>query len=430
MSLSKTAQRRFLAVFVPLMLLGGVARAQGTGYIYAYFKGPWPDGGHSGVYLSYSPDGLQFDSMNNDQPVFVPPAAWSDAEDQTRDPSVVYGPDGRFHMVWTSGISTKTIGYASSANLKDWTDPQLVEVWGPRVTVDHTWAPEILYDEIAEHYQIVFASNLDNDDHKLYSITTDDFSTYTAPSVFYYNNATVIDAMIARDVAGGQYLMPIKDEQNGQKNIRLATGPTAAGPWTTDNPVIVGPTSGIEPNATEGPSIIKIGDTWHLYYDAYGAGYLGVATSDDPTDPSSWVNRTAESTMPVGPNAHHGTVFAAPLAGIAFDLLPFSRSDLTDDGVLDASDWLQFNANHLADLSGQSGAQQALAGDLDGDGDNDYDDFALFKRDYNAYYGGAGTGAFAAMLRSLAIPEPTTLVLALFAAAGVLGTGRSARVLG
>ena len=69
---------------------------------------------------------------------------------------------------------------------------------------------------------------------------------------------------------------------------------------------------------------------------------------------SSWVNRTSESIMPVGPNAHHGTVFAAPLDAIAFDVLPSTRADLVDDDVLDASDWLVFQANHLTDLSGDA----------------------------------------------------------------------------
>lgn len=379
-----------------------------TGYVYSYFKGGWPVGGHSGVFLSYSADGLNFESMNDGNAVLVPPASFSDAEDQTRDPSVVYGPDGLFHMVWTSGITTRNIGYASSPNLKDWSSPQLIDIWPQSQVVDNTWAPEIMYDDALGQYQIVFASDLDDEDHKQYSITTTDFVEFSDPELFYYNNATVIDGMIAEDVENNRFLMAIKDEQNGQKNIRMATGPTAQGPWTTNNPIIVGPGSAIEGNVTEGPSLVKIGDTWHLYYDAYAAGYLGVATSTDPTNPSSWVNMTGQSTQPVGPLAHHGTVFEVPISSIAFDLLPQSRSDLDGNESLTLDDWLIFSAHHLTDLSGLSNSLQAARGDLDGDGANNFDDFRLFKSDYEALH---GAGSFETMLSTISVPEPSSLLL-------------------
>jgi Glycosyl hydrolases family 43 len=394
-------------VLACVLLAGGSARGAGTGYVYAYFKGGWPTGGSSGVFLSYSFDGLHFEPMNDDNPVLFPPQPpeFPSGENLTRDPSVIYGPDGWYHMVWTSGITTRTIGYSSSQDLMNWSTPQRVEIWNPNVVVDNTWAPEILYDDVLGQYQIVFASDLNNNDHKLYSITTDDFATYSNPNVFYYNNATVIDGMIAKDSDNNQYLMALKDEQGGQKNIRLSTAPTAQGPWTTSNPVIVGPGSLIEPNQTEGPSLLKIDDTWHLYYDAYGAGYLGVATSTDPNNPFSWTNMTGQSTMPDG---HHGTVFAAPIDSIAFELLPYSRSDLNGDETIDIDDWLIFSDYHLTDLDGLSRIEQAARGDLDRNSTNDYYDFRLFQSDYDTFN---GIGMFQVMLSSVAVPEPSVWVL-------------------
>ncbi len=391
------------AICLVAILSHGPVHADGTGYIYAYFKGGWPTGGSSGVFLSYSSDGLNFTPLNNDNPVFTPPQppAFPSGENQTRDPSVVRGPDGLYHMVWTSGITTRTIGYASSPNLKDWSTPERIEVWDNSVTVDNTWAPEIFYDDALDHYQIVWSSDLNNGDHKLYSFTTTDFNSFSTPQVFYYNGNTVIDGMVAEDVVNNRYLMALKDERNGAKNISLATSNSAQGPWTTNNPVIVGPGSGIEPNVTEGPSLLKIGSTWHLYYDAYGANYMGVATS---TDLVSWVNRTGQSTMPVG---HHGTVFEAPVSTIGFEL-PIFRSDLNDDDAIDLLDWSIFTTNHLADLSSFTPAEKAARGDLNGDGSNNFFDFRTFKSDYDAFN---GLGAFQAML-SMAVPEPSSLTLA------------------
>lgn len=348
-----------LAVIVSGFVASPCAAAEPTGYIYAYFKGGWPTGGSSGVYLSFSTDGLNYTPLNDDQAVITPPQSpqFPTGENQMRDPSVVYGPDGKFHMVWTTGITTKTIGYSSSDDLVTWSTPQRIEVWNPGDNVANTWAPELYYDQDEEEYLIVWASNLNNGPHKLYSLTTADFQSFSEPAEFYYAGQTVIDGMIARDEANDQYLMAVKDELNGFKNVWLATSDAAQGPYVRGASPVIGPGSAIEPNAVEGPSLLKVGDVWQLHYDAYGAGYLGVATS---TDLQTWVNRTAEANLPKTGNPHHGTVFAAPISAIGWEL-PFKRSDLNDDGVIDLMDWSIFRSHHFrrshrADPRGTGGA--------------------------------------------------------------------------
>ena len=58
-------------------------------------------------------------------------------------------------------------------------------------------------------------------------------------------------------------------------------------------------------------------------------------------------------------------------------------------------------------ISGLTGPQQYASGDLDLDGDNDFDDFLLFQADYDAVH---GSGSLAQLI---ATPEPTTSLLAL-----------------
>jgi hypothetical protein len=58
-----------------------------------------------------------------------------------------------------------------------------------------------------------------------------------------------------------------------------------------------------------------------------------------------------------------------------------------------------------------------LKGDLDGDLDNDYNDFQLFKTDYNAAH---GAGSFELMS---GVPEPATWLFSL-AAAGLVACFR------
>lgn len=381
------------------------AHAEPTGYVYAYFKGGWPNGGSSGVFLSFSNDGLNYTPLNDDKAVITPPQspAFPAGENQMRDPSVVYGPDGKFHMVWTTGITTKTIGYSSSEDLVTWTTPKRIEVWGSNVNVANTWAPELYYDEEEQEYLVVWASNLNNGPHKLYSFTTTDFDSFTTPQEFYYAGQTVIDGMIARDEANDLYLMAVKDELNGFKNVWLATSDDAQGPYVRGAKPVIGPGSTIEPNAVEGPSLIKVGDTWQLHYDAYGNGYLGVATS---TDLQTWVNRTAEAKLPSTGNPHHGTVFAAPVSAIGWKL-PFEKSDLNGDGAINLHDWSIFRTNHFVDLSGLTPTQRAARGDLNGNGRVDFADFRQFQSDFNFLN---GAGSFAAMLA--AVPEPASATLA------------------
>jgi len=99
--------------------------------------------------------------------------------------------------------------------------------------------------------------------------------------------------------------------------------------------------------------------------------------------------------------------------GFAFD-----RSDLDFDGVLDPGDWAAFIASSFTDLSGLSPAEAYGLGDLNGDGVSDYDDFQVFKSDYNT---ANGLGAFEAMLRS--VPEPGSALLLLVSASCLAAVG-------
>jgi hypothetical protein len=82
-------------------------------------------------------------------------------------------------------------------------------------------------------------------------------------------------------------------------------------------------------------------------------------------------------------------------------------SDLDADGLVDPEDYMTLVANHLVDLSGYTPQQRRALGDLDGDGDNDFDDFRKFQNQYIALNGAA---AFGALLRGT-IPEPATAML-------------------
>ncbi|CAD7694869.1 unnamed protein product [Ostreobium quekettii] len=100
----------------------------------------------------------------------------------------------------------------------------------------------------------------------------------------------------------------------------------------------------------------------------------------------------------------------------------FSRSDLDVDGDIDADDYSALLSFHLNPLPGTTAFETAPFGDIDGDLDNDFDDFRLFKNDFIAANGAA---AFAALS---AVPEPSAALLALVAVASLAARRRCAAI--
>ena len=88
-----------------LVFLSAAAMAQKDVYLFSYFV----DNGQDGLHTAYSTDGLKWTPLN-DGKSYLAPAIGKDK--LMRDPFILQGKDGLFHMVWTSGWWDKQIGYA------------------------------------------------------------------------------------------------------------------------------------------------------------------------------------------------------------------------------------------------------------------------------------------------------------------------------
>ena len=72
---------------------------------------------------------------------------------------------------------------------------------------------------------------------------------------------------------------------------------------------MAGPGSSVQANQwAEGPTLLKVGDEWWLYFDRFRlrTNRFGLATSKDLTH---WTDRTGDLTVP--PQVMHGTIFRA-----------------------------------------------------------------------------------------------------------------------
>jgi hypothetical protein len=286
------------------------AEPQSGHYLFAYFKG----NGEDGLHLAHSEDGLTWRALKGDSSFFKPTVG---KEKLTRDPSIVRGPDGTYHMVWTAGWNEQGFGYAHSTDLVNWTGETFVPVMANEPTTLNTWAPELLYDEPAKRYMIYWASTIpgrypDSDvgggggkyNHRLYYVTTTDFSTFSPTKLLYEWGFSVIDADIIRD--GERYVMFLKDETEWptpQKNIRLAYAQHAEGPWTRPTTPITGE------YWAEGPTALRVGARWMLYFDKYRDHRYGALSSSDLR---TWSDVSGKLSMPNG--IRHGTAFQVPEA--------------------------------------------------------------------------------------------------------------------
>jgi beta-xylosidase len=223
-------------------------------YVFATFHDP----GSSGVYFAISSDGYRWTMLNGGKPWLAP----SHPGEIMRDPFLTRGPDGVFHMVWTWEWRVKSIGYAHSKDLIHWSEQKEIPLMAGIEGAQHTWAPEIYWDAKQSSWLILWSSVVDDKGNHIYSAMTKDFDHFTAPSIFFDPGYEVIDATILEE--SGKYYLIFKDERKEpvKKFIQLASGPSLEGPWT-------GITAPFTEPWSEGPSAMKIGDEYVVYYDHY-----------------------------------------------------------------------------------------------------------------------------------------------------------------
>lgn len=298
----------FCFVLSAAVLLSAAEAAQPV-YLFSSFRG----NGESGLHLAFSRDGLEWKPLNGDRPLLRPQVG----SKLMRDPSICRGPDGTFHMVWTTGWWDKGIGLAHSKDLIHWTPQRRLGVMDHEPNALNCWAPEILYDPQTQQFLIYWSTTIPGrfpetdetgdisregykQNHRIYYITTKDLETFSPAALLYDGGFNVIDAVIVPD--NGRGLMFVKDETKrpqAQKNLRLAVGENLTGPY--------GPASEpFSPSWVEGPTVLKLGEYWVVYYDEYTRGRYGAVRSKDL---KNWEIISEQLRFPRG--TRHGTAFEA-----------------------------------------------------------------------------------------------------------------------
>jgi hypothetical protein len=303
MLFQKNRSIKIIAVVAILLFCNTKIFAQSKDvYLFAYFN----NNGKDGLHLAYSNDGYKWTALNNDSSVLKPMVA---NDKLMRDPCIIKGEDGLFHMVWTVSWNDKGIGYASSKDLIHWSEQQFIPVMKGEDSARNCWAPEITYDKKKKQYMIYWATTIAGKykldtivesgyNHRLYYVTSKDFKTFSKTKLLYDKGFNVIDATIVPD--GKQYIMFLKDETRipPQKNIKIATSKNLSSGFSAPSAAITGN------YWAEGPTTLKIGNTWLVYFDKYRDHKYGAVQS---TDLTNWVDVSDKISLPKG--IRHGSIF-------------------------------------------------------------------------------------------------------------------------
>ena len=255
----------------------------------------------AGLRMLYSHDGYRWTDLDTS---FLRPEI---GEKVMRDPSIVQGPDGTFHLVWTSAWKGNNgFGYASSKDLIHWSAQKLVDVMKHEPTAVNVWAPELFYDDENRQFIIIWASTIphrfprgiedEDNNHRMYYTTTKDFSTFSDTKLFCDPSFSVIDAVIVKRKKN-DYVLVLKDNTRPNRNIKVAFGNSPVGPWSKASEPFT-------PNYTEGPAVAKVKDDWLIYYDQYRDKIYGAMRTSDF---KSFTDITKQVQVPEGHK--HGTIF-------------------------------------------------------------------------------------------------------------------------
>lgn len=294
--------------------------AEPQAFLFSYFRG----NGGDGVHLAYSRDGVTWLPLNGGRSVITPAITgagrgwqeWNTTAALMRDPSILRGPDGMFHLVWTIAWTDHAIGVAHSRDLIHWSEQTRLPVMEREPTALNTWAPDLFYDDATQQFVIVWASSIpgrfpDTDslaqktsrgraDHRLYYVTTRDFVSYSPTKLLYDGGFSAIDGTIAK--RGDTYYLVMKDETfyPPRRNLRVASSQHATGPFGPASPPFTA-------RDTEGPSVLHPDGWWYVYYDEYTRGHYGAVRTRDFT---RWEQFSDSLKTPRG--IRHGSAFLAP----------------------------------------------------------------------------------------------------------------------
>lgn len=302
--------KKLIAIF---SFVAAIAASAQDAYLFAYFSNNaygGRKGEAAGMRLAYSRDALTWTPLAAERPLLVPELG---PNKLLRDPSICQGPDGTYHLVWTTGWHDRIIGHASSKDLVNWSSQEVIPVMAHEPDAKNCWAPEVTYNPDDGLFYIYWATTIpgrhsgdetnekkDKNNHRIYCTTTKDWKEFSPTALWYDPSFSAIDSALLK--VDGKWLMVVKNENGDKKDIRTVWTDRLADGWNCDEPPPVAEAG----TWVEGPSPLKAGNDIYIYFDRYTKGRYGAVKSSDGG--KTWQDVSDKTSFPKG--IRHGTAFA------------------------------------------------------------------------------------------------------------------------
>ncbi|AKV55852.1 endo-1,4-beta-xylanase [Bifidobacterium actinocoloniiforme DSM 22766] len=205
-------------------------------YLFAHFTGDEQAPTDEQIYFALSRDGRHWEDLRSQgDPVLT----WNGGEKGVRDPFIVRGPDGAFHILatdqsifyrggWQEGMATVNgstgLVIWDSPDLVNWSDPRLTDVASPIPGAGMAWAPEASWDDERAQWIVYWAtragrqepgnplSNELGQDVNMYYATSPDLHDFSTPTKWIDRGNDVIDTSMMLGPDGWWYRVS-KDAQ-------------------------------------------------------------------------------------------------------------------------------------------------------------------------------------------------------------------------
>jgi hypothetical protein len=271
-------------------------------FLYAYHLGD----GASGLHLAWSEDGFKWKVLKNGKG-FVKPGI---GDYVMLDPHLSQSPDGMYHLVWSTGLNRKDLGYAYSKNLIEWSGQRLIPVMEKDSLVLSARSPEMYYDADGQRFMVYWASTVpgkfkdtdkQNDslpsgykfNNRIYKKYSSDLRTWGPTEVFFEPGFNVTDASVAID--SGKVMLFFKDAtqmgKNIQNNIKMSTSGAATGGFSATPSLVSRRTW------AEAPSGIRVDSQFVVYFHKYRTRKMGAMATKDF---KKWTDISDSLTFPKG----------------------------------------------------------------------------------------------------------------------------------
>lgn len=314
--MGKKVSKRLLSLFLSVLMLAtslpfaglsasaadessNLPKSTSGAYLFAYFRNDAKSTNGENIFYAVSKDGYNYESLNGGVPV----ANASQGTGHSRDPYIMKAQDGAEYKYYMVATDANTTNNYNNTGLHTWGSNDLIH-WdelanpqfatnkggGSKTITNMCWAPEAIWDPVAEKYMVYFSSNeadsAANESSKIWYSYTSDFKNFDEKQLLFDPGYGVIDADITP--YGNGYVMMYKKEASSGTAAKKVwyTFKTGKSPSNSDGEYDTANAKVFESatnTVAEGPQVFPISGTssYGVLVDYFSSGGFGFSYTSD-----------------------------------------------------------------------------------------------------------------------------------------------------